>query len=78
MNIDDIHRCIYKCIYKHTHVYMLDMISSLIYGSGCDLSWRMTHVCLRRMCILFSDGMLNKYQLSPFGLMCYLKPMLPY
>ena len=36
----------------------------------------MFHVHLKRMCILLlSDGILYKYQLSPSGLMCHLKPV---
>ena len=59
---------------------MFDMTSvfkiywGLICDPRCDLSRRMFHVHLRRMCILLSDGMFYKYQLSPSDLMHHLRP----
>ena len=59
---------------------LLDMISffshlGLLGGPACDLSWRMSHVPLRRMCVLLlSDGMFCKYQLNSSSLTCHLRP----
>ena len=42
----------------------------LVLWSTCDLSWRMPHVHLKRMCILFLDEMFCMYLLSSSSLMC--------
>lgn len=55
---------------------MLDMFSIFFnllicfFGLACDLSWRMFHVLLKRMCIsLLLDGMLYIYPSNSHGLM---------
>ena len=48
----------------------------MIFGPRCDLSWKMFHMNLRRMCILLPlDGIFYKYQLSSSRVMCHLKPV---
>ena len=62
---------------------MLDIISVLlnllkhVCGLSCDLSWRIFHVHLKRMCILlFLNGLSCRYILNPSGLMCNSGPHL--
>ena len=51
----------------------------LICGPGCDLSWRMFHVHLKKKWnILFSDEMPCRYQLGPTGPMYHLNPVFSY
>ena len=51
---------------------------NLICDPRCDLSWKMSHVHLRRQCIvLLSDGMSCKYQ-SLSGLMYHLRLVFSY
>ena len=52
-----------------------DLFCDLTY----DLSWRIFHINLRRICILlFLEVMFCIYLLSSSGLMCYLRPVFPY
>ena len=45
----------------------------------CAVSWIMFHIHLKRMCILFLlDEMFHTYLLSPFRLICSLRPVFPY
>ena len=51
---------------------LLRIFCALVY----DLSWRIFHVCLKRMCILYVlSVMFYKYLLSPASLMCYRRPL---
>ena len=42
-------------------------------GLLCDLSWRMIHVYMKRMCMLLFWGRMSyRYQLGTSGLLCHL------
>ena len=52
------------------YVFNLFQFIDLFFGLACDLSWRMFHVHLKRMCIsLLLDGMLYIYPSNSHGLM---------
>ena len=72
---------VYICQSQSPKLDMISILNVLRLSCGliCDLSWRMLHVQLKRMCILlFWSGMFYMYLLSPYTLMCCLRPMFPY
>ena len=61
------------------YVFNLFQFIDLFFGLACDLSWRMFHVHLKRMCIsLLLDGMLYIYPSNSHGLMWHLRTVFPY
>ena len=64
-------RCLIQ--FQFSYIYW-----ELICDPRCELSWRMFHVHLRKMCILlFMDGMSWRYQLGPSDLICHLRLVFP-